>query len=66
MHKNLFYEVMSLKPDYRVIILLYYYEGYSIGEISKLLCLPTGTVGTRLSRARNQLKTKLLEVWFDD
>ena len=42
------------------MIHLYYYEGYTIKEIAKLLGLPTPTVGTRLSRGREKLR-KLLE-----
>ena len=42
------------------MIHLYYYEGYTIKEIAKLLGLPAPTVGTRLSRGREKLR-KLLE-----
>lgn len=51
--------VMCLEEKYRTIIHLYYYEDYSIKEISSILNLPQATVGTRLSRARNKLKTML-------
>lgn len=51
--------VMSLEEKYRTIIHLYYYEGYSIKEIASILSLPRATVGTRLSRGRNLLKTML-------
>ena len=39
----------------------YYYEGYSIKEISKLLQIPLPTVGTRLSRGRERLRQLLKE-----
>ena len=51
--------VMSLEGKYRTIIHLYYYEDYSIKEIASILSLPRATVGTRLSRGRNILKTML-------
>ena len=51
--------VMSLEEKYRTIIHLYYYEDYSIKEIASILSLPRATVGTRLSRGRNILKTML-------
>lgn len=49
-------EVFSLPPKYKAVIYLYYYQGYSIKEISSILKLPAATVGTRLSRGRNLLK----------
>ena len=48
--------VLGLKTKYRIPIHLYYYEGYSIKEISEILEEPTATVGTRLARGRKQLK----------
>jgi len=60
-HRDLFEAVMTLDAKYRIVILLYYYEGYSIAEIAKLLHLPQGTVGTRLKRAKERLKTDLTE-----
>lgn len=54
-------EVLKLPPKYRVVIYLYYYEGYTAAEIGKLLKLPTSTVTTRLSRGREVLRDKLGE-----
>lgn len=59
--RDLFYAIMALEDKYRTVIVLYYYEGYSISEIARLLGLPAGTVGTRLRRAREQLKHYLTE-----
>ena len=53
--------IMALDKKYRMVIVLYYFEGYSISEIAALLDLPPATVGTRLSRARNKLKDYLTE-----
>jgi len=52
--------ILELKPKYRVVIFLHYYEGYTTAEIAKILSIPESTVTTRLSRARNQLKTQLI------
>ena len=46
------------------MIFLYYYEGYTLAEIAAALRLPRGTVGTRLSRARQQLRENLSEEIF--
>lgn len=45
-----------LGEKYRVVVVLYYKEEYSIKEIAKLLHLPENTVSTRLRRAREKLK----------
>jgi len=51
--------VLALPKKYRLPIHLHYYEGYSIAEIAELLSSKPATVGTRLSRGRSLLKTKL-------
>lgn len=51
--------VLCLPDKYKIIIHLFYYEGYSIKEIAKILNLPSSTVGTRLERGRNALKKVL-------
>ena len=51
----------KLPPKYRVVLYLHYYEQYTTPEISQLLKIPQGTVSTRLSRAREQLKKMLKE-----
>lgn len=53
-------ELFSLPPEDRAVIHLYYYEGYSTGEIAEMLGQRPGTVRSRLSRAREKLR-KLLE-----
>lgn len=51
----------KLPPKYRVVLYLHYYEQYTTQEISQLLKIPTGTVSTRLSRGREQMKKLLKE-----
>lgn len=53
--------VRVLPEAYAGVIHLYYYEGYSIKEIAKLLGLPAATVGTRLARGRERLRLLLKE-----
>ncbi len=44
-----------LDEKYRIIVELFYGEGYKIREISKILNIPESTIQTRLQRAREQL-----------
>lgn len=53
--------VSHLDEEFRTITVLFYYEDMSIKEISKTLGLPTGTVKSRLARARQKLKVLLIE-----
>ena len=57
--------VGELPESMRVVIHLYYQEGYSGKEIAGLLGLEPSTVRTRLQRARAQLKISLGGVDYD-
>lgn len=48
--------VHQLKQDYKVLVELSYFQGYTQEEISKMLDIPLGTVKTRLRTALIQLK----------
>ncbi len=63
--EDLFTEVMKLPQKYRTVIYLYYYEGYSVKEIAGILRITSATVRTRLSRARESLRTILKEDYYD-
>ena len=63
---RLFGAVMALPERYRVVIHLFYYEGYGVGEIARLLSAREGAVKSRLSRGRKLLKNMLKEEWDDD
>lgn len=54
---NIYLAVLKLPKKYRTIIHLYYYEGYKINEISKMLGIKENTLKSQLSRARQKLKT---------
>jgi RNA polymerase sigma-70 factor (ECF subfamily) len=53
--------IHQLPATFREAILLYYYQGYGIGEIAQMLDLPEGTISSRLSRARKKLEQILTE-----
>lgn len=53
--------IEKLKPEYRAVILLFYYEGYSVKEIAEINEISVSAATTRLSRARKQLKKLLLK-----
>lgn len=53
--------VCALPEDYRVATVLFYYEDMTTAEIAKTLGVREGTVRSRLSRARNRLRTMLEE-----
>lgn len=49
-------EAMALLDEkYRIVMTLFYSEGYHIDEIAKILHIPKSTVQTRLHRAREKL-----------
>ncbi len=48
--------VHNLKEEYRVLVELSYFQGYTQDEISKMLNMPLGTVKTRLRTALTQLR----------
>lgn len=51
--------VLDLPPASRAVIILREYENMSYAEISNVLNIPQGTVMSRLSYARSQLRQKL-------
>ncbi len=63
--RDLMEAVLSLPDKYRIIVHLYYYEGYKTREIAEILKLSENTVKTRLLQSRKLLKTKL-EGWQDE
>ncbi|MBD5502413.1 MAG: sigma-70 family RNA polymerase sigma factor [Lachnospiraceae bacterium] len=53
--------VMQLETAHREVIMLYFYERFSIKEIGRILHVPEGTVKSRLYRAKKALKEMLEE-----
>ncbi|MBQ1531058.1 MAG: sigma-70 family RNA polymerase sigma factor [Solobacterium sp.] len=64
--ENLFLEVMRLPEKYRIVIHLYYYEEYSVKEISQILGISDSNTKIRLARGRAMLKEKLQEEWDEN
>lgn len=58
-HSELLDAVLSLPEKYKNVVYLYYYEGYSAAEISRILKKNVNTVYTLLTRARHLLKQEL-------
>ncbi|MGY3715801.1 sigma-70 family RNA polymerase sigma factor [Sutcliffiella cohnii] len=57
--------VLALPIKYREVITLYYYEEFSIEEISEILQINRNTIKTRLNRARMKLKV-MMERWREN
>ncbi len=53
--------LQSLATDFRIIIILSDLEDFTYEEIGKILNIPIGTVRSRLHRAREILKLKLVD-----
>lgn len=58
-HQEVHEAVMALPPNYRIVVHLYYFEGYDQGEIATILHLSRTAVQTRMQRARAMLKKEL-------
>jgi len=52
----------QLPPEFRSVVLMFYFEQLSYTEIAESLSIPIGTVMSRLSRAKSQLKLCLDEI----
>jgi RNA polymerase sigma-70 factor (ECF subfamily) len=51
--------LQALPSKYRIPLYLYYYEEYSVREISECLRVKEGTIKSQLSRGRELLKENL-------
>lgn len=58
---NMARALAQLPATEKDIIHLFYLEGFSVNEIAQILAIPTGTVKSRLYRARQQLQALLKE-----
>ncbi len=58
--------VLSLPEKYRTVIHLFYYDGYSIKEISAIVGKKAATVGTLLARGRKLLKDMMIGGFEED
>ena len=51
--------VEALPEKLKPVVVLYYYEDFSVDQIAKALSIPQGTVKSRLAIARNHLRNEL-------
>jgi len=58
---DVYYAVLKLPEKYRIVVHLYYYEGYSVEEIANILSAKDSTVKSWMRRARMRLKELLKE-----
>lgn len=58
-HRDVLEAVLSLPQKYKDVVYLYFYEGYTAPQISKILGKNVNTVYTLLTRSKKMLKTKL-------
>ncbi len=56
---HLLTELQKLPEKYSIVLYLYYYEGYSVKEIGKILKKNENSVKTLMNRGRNLLKKEL-------
>jgi RNA polymerase sigma-70 factor (ECF subfamily) len=54
--------IQSLKDNYRMVLTLFFIEGYDQEEISEILNISYANCRTTLSRAKDSLRKKLLEI----
>ncbi|NLO85609.1 MAG: sigma-70 family RNA polymerase sigma factor [Clostridiales bacterium] len=51
--------VMNLSSKHKEVVLLYYYQGMTLQEISEALNVAISTISTRLKKARERLRREL-------
>ena len=49
----------QLRPEHRAVLVLHHYLGFSDQEAATVLCVPAGTVKSRLNRATSALRAAL-------
>lgn len=59
--KDIYLYAEKLKPRHREVFFLFYYNGFTISEISKIIHLKEGTIKAFLNQARNNLREILGE-----
>lgn len=63
---DLYNAIDMLKKEYRVVVIMKYFNDMTSSEISKTLNISENTVKTQLSRAKKKLKVILREGYLDD
>lgn len=63
---DLWNALQSLEEKYKTVLLLRFYQDYTVPEIAVIVELPVGTVKTNIRRGLMQLKQLLKGVYVDD
>lgn len=63
---DLWNALQSLEEKYKTVLLLRFYQDYTVPEIAVIVELPVGTVKTNIRRGLLQLKQLLKGVYVDD
>lgn len=59
-HYDEMWDIMQqMKEEYRLVVVLFYYDDLSLRDISEVLSIPVGTVKSRLSRGKEELRKAL-------
>ncbi len=58
-HNELWDIVQGLPDEYRIVMVLFYYNNLSVRDISNVLEVPVGTVKSRLNRGRELLRKSM-------
>jgi len=53
--------INTLADEFKIVVLMFYFEHHSYRTIAELLKVPPGTVMSRLARAKAHLRRKLIE-----
>ena len=62
---DIIYAIQKLEKKYKIVIYLYYYEGYSMAEIADILRKNENTIYTWHARAKDILKKELGGDYFE-
>lgn len=59
MHREVIGTLIKLQDKYRIILYLYYYEGYTLKEIAHILKVNSSTLRSRFAAAKKMMKEYL-------
>lgn len=62
-HSELYEAIKALPSKHKIVVYLFYYEGYATKEIAEIIHIKEATVRTRLVTARKLLRAMLKEAW---
>ncbi len=63
--KEVFSKLLALPQKYKIVLYLYYFEGYATKEIASILKRNESTIRTHLQRGREQLKIDLGGIFYE-